>query len=303
MCPFNKCSIMITWITFFIKYSNRAKYKKKICSFWSSRNFEDRSYSWKFCRKTAVDVPFETESWIEKNTQLEKKLWTLYSNPVTKNLIFDIENVGKIRELWAGYSYVQSLQVIKVLPSLKTQITQQNLPSSIERLQCIFIESFCIAVLAVFELSKAALDEVSFFKRSCKQYVLNKTAQFRFQLLQKCNLRVILRDCEAKKIRFKRFPQKNVEVQGSLKVYSFINRVLQRVLLWGVLPISKFQSDNLFFRCRSQKSILQSAAFTFRKLLESEKVKKELVLSVLYSQRSISSNLSVKELATTSLWG
>ena len=44
------------------------------------------------------------------------------------------------------------------------------------------------------------------------------------------------------------------------------------------MPISKFQSDNLFFRCRSQKSILQSAAFTFRKLLESEKVKKEIKL-------------------------
>jgi hypothetical protein len=40
------------------------------------------------------------------------------------------------------------------------------------------------------------------------------------------------------------------------------------------LPISKSQSDGLFFRYRSQKSILQSAECTFRKFVESENLTK-----------------------------
>jgi len=54
------------------------------------------------------------------------------------------------------YNYVQSLQVIKILPDLKTRIVQQNLPHEIERLQCIFIESFPISVLAVYDISKSS---------------------------------------------------------------------------------------------------------------------------------------------------
>jgi hypothetical protein len=100
-------------------------------------------------------VPFETKSWIEKNAQLEKKLWTLYYNPKTKNSIFNIENIKNIRELFIGYNYVQTLQVIKVLPNMRTQIIQQNLPHDMEILQCIFMESFCISILAVFELSES----------------------------------------------------------------------------------------------------------------------------------------------------
>lgn len=54
------------------------------------------------------------------------------------------------------YNYVQSLQVIKILPDLKTRIVQQNLPHEIERLQCILMESFSISVLAVYDISKSS---------------------------------------------------------------------------------------------------------------------------------------------------
>lgn len=170
-------------------------------------------------------------------------MWTLYSNPKTKNSIFDAENVDKIRELFTGYSYVQSLQVIKALPSLRTQITQQNLSYDIERLQCIFIESFCTAILAVFELSKLlsakklALNEVFIFKRNgkqvccSKQRIINKTAQFRFQLLQKCNLKAVKKGSTAKKIRYMWFIEKNVGVRRFFGASSFINRVWQYLII------------------------------------------------------------------------
>ena len=136
--------------------------------------------------------------------------------------------------MFTGYSYVQSLQVIKVLPSLRAQITQQNLPFHIKRLQCIFIESFCIAVLAVFELSKSlgaselSPNEIFHSKRESeqaycvKQRILDKTA--RFQLLQKCNVKVIKKSCATKKIRY-------VGVRKFIGAYSFINKVLQCVII------------------------------------------------------------------------
>lgn len=140
---------------FFIDYSNRAKYKG-IRSFSSSQESKNLRFSRKFCRKTTIDVPSKVKSWIEKNSLVEKTMWTLYSDPKTKHLIFDIQNINKIRKLLMDYNYVQSLQVIKVLPDLKTRIIQQNLPHEIEKLQRIFIESFSISVLAVYNISKSS---------------------------------------------------------------------------------------------------------------------------------------------------
>ena len=140
---------------FFMNYSSRTKHKG-IRSFFSSRKSKDLRFSQKFCRKTMIDVPSEVKSWIEKNSLVEKTMWTLYSNSKTKHLIFDIQNINKIRKLLMDYNYVQSLQVIKILPDLKTRIVQQNLPHEIEKLQCIFMESFSISVLAVYDISKSS---------------------------------------------------------------------------------------------------------------------------------------------------
>mgnify|MGYP001799392096 CR=1 FL=1 len=140
---------------FFIDYSHRTKCKG-IRSFSSIRESKDLRFSRKFCRKTMIDVPSKVKSWIEKNSLVEKAMWTLYSNPKTKHLIFTIQNINKIRKLLMDYNYVQSLQVIKILPALKARIVQQNLPHEVERLQCIFMESFPISVLAVYDISKSS---------------------------------------------------------------------------------------------------------------------------------------------------
>ena len=79
---------------FFIDYSNRAKYKG-IRSFSSSQESKNLRFSRKFCRKTTIDVPSKVKSWIEKNSLVEKTMWTLYSDPKTKHLIFDIQNINK----------------------------------------------------------------------------------------------------------------------------------------------------------------------------------------------------------------
>ncbi len=179
MCPsnelsFNKAFLFIR-IKPFINYSNRVKYKIKRRFFSVEDGFKDLTFFRKFCRKTPIDVQSRVKSWIEKNAQLEKKLWTLYSNPNTKNCIFEIKNINKLKKLLKDYTYIQSVQVTEVLSISKTRIVQSNLPHSIEKLQCIFAESFCISVLAVLEISKLngakipGVDKKSFSTFDCKR--------------------------------------------------------------------------------------------------------------------------------------
>jgi hypothetical protein len=94
-CPLNGLNNMRTSVRtlFFINNSIRTKYKGKKNFSSSSKNLK---FSRKFCRKIAIDVPFEVKSWIEKNSLFEKAMWTLYSNPKKKHLIFDVENINKI---------------------------------------------------------------------------------------------------------------------------------------------------------------------------------------------------------------
>jgi hypothetical protein len=172
----------------FIKYSNRAKYKGKR-NFSSSQESKNLKFFRKFCRKITIDVPSKVKSWIEQNSLVEKAMWTLYSNPKTKKLIFDIKNINKIKKLLMDYNYTQSLQVINVLPSLKTRIVQQNLSHDIEKLQCIFLESFPISILAVYEISKSSRAKTpgidgkyfSTINRKCKNYIEQRLIGTRYQ--------------------------------------------------------------------------------------------------------------------------
>merc|ERR1711933_701949 len=74
----------------------------------------------------------------------------------TKHFIFEHGNIDKIRKLLADYNYIQSLLVIENLSKLKIRIIQRNIPHEIERLQSIFLESFPISILAVYEISKSS---------------------------------------------------------------------------------------------------------------------------------------------------
>lgn len=82
-------------------------------------------------------------------------MWALYSNPQTKAQIFNLEHINKLKLLLADYNVIQS-QLVKInLTKLKCRIVKNNLPVKIEKLQCVFIESFAICVLAVYEISKS----------------------------------------------------------------------------------------------------------------------------------------------------
>nr|YP_010377420.1 hypothetical protein NDC64_mgp21 [Navicula tsukamotoi]QYB23107.1 hypothetical protein [Navicula tsukamotoi] len=159
MCPingffFNKTSEKIS---FTLNNSNRTKYKE-LCRFFSadSRQSKDLRFSRKFCGKIKMEkAQSDMSNWIEQNTKLNIDLWAIYNNPQTKEEIFDICNINKLRLLLADYNVIQS-QLVKInLTKLKCRIVKNNLPIEIEKLQRIFIESFAISVLAVYEISKS----------------------------------------------------------------------------------------------------------------------------------------------------
>lgn len=156
VCPSNGFCRTSARTLSFLNYSDGAKYKGKRSFSSKSRESKDLRFSRKFCRETTIDVRSEINSWIEQNSQINKFMWTLYNDPKTKHLIFENSTINKIRKLLTDYNYIQSLLVIKNLQKLKTRIVQQNIPHEIERLQCIFLESFPISILAVYEISKSS---------------------------------------------------------------------------------------------------------------------------------------------------
>lgn len=152
---FNKTSEKIP---FTINNSNRAKYKELYRFFGAdSRKSKDLRFSRKFCGKIDLETAqSDANHWIEQNTKLNKDLWAIYKNPQTKEEIFNISNINKLKLLLSDYNVIQS-QLVKInVTKLKCRIVKDNLPIEIEKLQCIFIESFSISVLAVYEISKSS---------------------------------------------------------------------------------------------------------------------------------------------------
>jgi retron-type reverse transcriptase len=113
-----------------------------------------------------------------------KFMWTLYNNPKTKHHIFDNSNINQIKKLLTDYNYIQSLLVIKNLQRLKTRITQRNIPHEIEILQCLFLESFPISIVAVYEVSKSLGANMPGIDKNFFKTLKNKKDEFRKKMLK-----------------------------------------------------------------------------------------------------------------------
>lgn len=110
-----------------------------------------------------------------------------------------------------------------------------------EILQCVFIESFCVSILAVFELVQSLdtnylkVNEGLFSKKNgryayTKRHFFEKTTQFRFQLLQKCNLKAVKKSYKKKKIRCVWVLKKNADAYRCFDILTPIDRVLLRIV-------------------------------------------------------------------------
>lgn len=184
MCVPHTGSVELPQGPFFLKTILMEQNIKEEKNFSFKPRVKDLRFSSKFCRETTIDVRSEINFWIEQNSQIVKYMWTLYSDPKAKRYIFDISNINKIRKLVTDYNYIQSLLVIENLRRLKTRIIQQNIPDEIERLQCIFLESFPIGILAVYETSKSSGANTSGIDKKFFKTLKNKKDEFRQKMLK-----------------------------------------------------------------------------------------------------------------------
>lgn len=91
-----------------------------------------------------------------------------YTNPKMRPNIFNKQNLEKIESILEEYNLIVTKLLIINLNRLNERVTQQNLPNDLERLQCLLIESFSIAIYAINDIKSisgnntAGLDSVRF---------------------------------------------------------------------------------------------------------------------------------------------
>jgi retron-type reverse transcriptase len=72
-----------------------------------------------------------------------------YNNPRLRFNIFTKQNLEKIESILEEYNLLVTKILIINLNCLRERVTQQNLPNDLERLQCLLIESFSIAIYSI----------------------------------------------------------------------------------------------------------------------------------------------------------
>lgn len=72
-----------------------------------------------------------------------------YTNPNLQSDIFNKQNLEKIESILEEYNLIVTKLLIINLNRLNKRVIQHNLPHDLQRLQCLLIESFSMAVYAI----------------------------------------------------------------------------------------------------------------------------------------------------------
>ena len=126
-------------------------------SFSVKANLKDRymQFERKCTRKVTVDGR-SVKLLIEKIKNNDTILMSQYTNPKLRPNIFNKQNLEKIDSILEEYNLIVTKLLIINLNRLSERVTQQNLPNDLERLQCLLIESFFIAIYAVNDIKSAS---------------------------------------------------------------------------------------------------------------------------------------------------
>ena len=187
----NQYNFSSSLITEFGRSINTFKCTKRY--FALSIYFKDRyqQFEQKCAREVTIDgrsVDLLSEK-IKKN---DKFLMNQYINPKLKMTLFSQENLKGIELIIQDYNLLVTKLLIIHLQRFKTvgeRIIQNNLSIAIQKLQCIFIESFSIAIYATSSIksssdsTKAGTDFVRFktkqeFLKAIQEEKLKKTKYF-----------------------------------------------------------------------------------------------------------------------------
>lgn len=127
-----------------------------------------------FERKSAREVTVNgrsVELLIEKIKNSDAMLMNQYNNPQLRINLFNKQNLLEIDSILKDYNLLVTKLLIINLKNTKlrgTRISQKNLPADLEKLQCLLIESFSIAIYAISDIkssrgsSTAGIDSVRF---------------------------------------------------------------------------------------------------------------------------------------------
>ena len=120
-------------------------------------NLKDRytQFEQKCAREVTIDGR-SVELLIEKIKKNDVILMSQYNNPKLQLNIFTKQNLEKIKSILEEYNLLVTKLLITHLNRLSERITQQNLPNDLEKLQCLFIESFSIAIYAINYIKSAS---------------------------------------------------------------------------------------------------------------------------------------------------
>lgn len=125
-------------------------------------NLKDRYMQ--FERKCAREVTVSgrsVELLIEKIKNNDAILMSQYTNPKLQHNIFTEQSLINIKSILEEYNLIVTKLLVINLNRLGERVTQQNLPNELEKLQCLFIESFSIAIYAINDIKSASDSKTS----------------------------------------------------------------------------------------------------------------------------------------------
>lgn len=276
-----------------------------------------------FERKCAREVTIDCRSveiLIEKIKNNDAILMSQYNNPLLRLNIFGRQNLLNVELILKEYNLVATKLLIINLNHLSERITQRNLPKELERLQCLLIESFSIAICAINDIKSApgsktpGSDSLRFKSKAeflnyiqknrliktkyflstknikmkkdlpriiqdtieedsklAEQLAVEYNLKLQLELIKKVNLKSILKSYKPINIR-RIWIQKSNGKARPVGIPSIRDRIIQKIILFAILPIAEYQADSNSFGFREDQNPHQAISILGDSFLRFSKI-------------------------------
>lgn len=154
----NRPILLSSYITEFGRSTNKFKLLKRHFSLRANLISRYKQFEQKCAREVTVSDR-SVILLIEKIKKNDKFLMNQYINPEKKVTLFSNENLKIIELIIQDYNLLVTKLLIIHLKGLKNvgkRVIQNNLSLTLEKLQCIFIESFSIAIFAIHSIKSSS---------------------------------------------------------------------------------------------------------------------------------------------------
>ena len=154
----NWYSFPSSYITEFGRNTNKFKLTKRHFSIRANLKSRYKQFEQKCVREVTVDGR-AVSLLIEKTKKNDEFLMNQYINPELKMTLFSQENLKAIELIIQDYNLLVTKLLIIHLKGLRNvgeRVIQNNLSSDLCKLQCVFIESFSIAIYAIHSIKSSS---------------------------------------------------------------------------------------------------------------------------------------------------